>query len=374
MGLVNDLEDEKYMDMALKLAALAMGRTSPNPMVGAVIVRDGVVVSKGYHVRAGAPHAEVVALREAGEMARGATLYVNLEPCCHYGRTGPCTEAILAAGVKKVVVAMVDPNPLVAGKGIARLRAAGVEVRVGVLEERARKLNEVFIKYITSKKPFLVLKVAMSLDGKIATSTGDSKWITGTESRTYVHRLRDRYDAVMVGVGTVLADDPMLTVRLPDGSGRDPIRIVVDSLARTPPTSKLLLQGSSAPTIIAVTEHAPPERLAALERAGAEVLVVPGPERRVNLEKLMEELGRREVTGILVEGGAELNGSLVAAGLVDKVIWFVAPRIIGGRDAPGPVGGAGFKRLADALSLEDVEVRRYGDDVCIEGYVVRRGE
>jgi len=366
--------DEKYMQMALELARRAAGRTSPNPMVGAVLVRDGRVVGRGYHARAGTPHAEIHALREAGELAEGATLYVTLEPCCHYGRTGPCTEAIIEAGVARVVAAMTDPNPRVAGRGLERLRRAGVEVAVGVLEAEARRLNEVFIKYMTTGLPFVVLKAAMSLDGKIATRTGRSRWITGGEARARGHALRDRYDAILVGVNTVLADDPALTARLPDGAGRDPVRIILDSRARTPPGAKVIVQQSAAPTLVAVTPDAPADRVAALERAGASVLVVPGESPRVDLKALLIELARREITSVLVEGGGEVHASFLAGGLVDKVVWFIAPLIIGGREAPGPVGGEGPADLQEAVRLHEVTVTRCGGDYCLEGYVRREGE
>jgi len=361
--------DEKYMRMALTLAARGRGRTSPNPMVGAVLVRNGQVVGQGYHERAGLPHAEVMAIKDAGPAARGSTLYVNLEPCCHTGRTGPCTEAIIEAGIGRVVAAMRDPNPLVAGRGLARLRAAGVEVTEGVLAGEAARLNEVFIKYITQRLPFVVIKAAMSLDGKIATRLGASQWITGPAARERVHRLRDWYDAVMVGIGTILRDDPSLTTRLPEG-GRDPVRVILDSTARTPPDARVLAQTSPAPTIIATTEQAPAARIEALRERGAEVLVC-GPGPRVDVRLLLEELARREITSVLVEGGAGVNAALLEAGLVDKVVWFIAPVIIGGREAPGPVGGQGAAVLAEALRLENGCWEQVGPDLCFEGYIAR---
>lgn len=364
--------DEHYMRLALELAKKGEGFTSPNPLVGAVLVKDGEIVGTGYHARAGLPHAEIMALREAGEKAQGATLYVNLEPCCHHGRTGPCTEAIIAAKIRKVVVAMADPNPLVAGKGIARLRQAGVEVAAGVLEAEAGRLNEVFSKYITIGLPFVVLKAAMSLDGKIATRMGESRWITSEQARIFGHRLRHRYDAILAGVGTVLADNPSLTARLPEGGGRDPVRVVLDSSARTPPGAKIINQASAAPTLIAVTPKAPAERVAALKEAGAEVLVLPPDEKgRVNLPLLIKELGSREITSVLVEGGAEVHASALNAGIVDKVAWFIAPRIIGGKEAPGPVGGQGAGRPDEAIPLQNVSVQRIGEDIYVEGYIRR---
>ncbi|HOV78522.1 MAG TPA: bifunctional diaminohydroxyphosphoribosylaminopyrimidine deaminase/5-amino-6-(5-phosphoribosylamino)uracil reductase RibD [Bacillota bacterium] len=360
--------DRKYMSLALELAARGQGRTSPNPAVGAVVVKEGKIIGQGYHLRAGTPHAEINAMKEAGEGARGATLYVTLEPCCHYGRTGPCTEAVIEAGIARAVVAMVDPNPAVSGKGIDKLRRAGIEVTLGVMEAEARELNEVFVKYITTGLPFVVAKAAVSLDGKIATSAGESKWITGPEARAYAHRLRDRYDAVMVGIGTVLADDPLLTARLPAGDGRDPVRVILDSAARTPLHSKVLNRQSPARTIIAVTAAAPREKTEALAATGAEVLEVnEGP--RVDLAELMRLLSKKEITSVLVEGGSAVHGSAFAAGIVDKVVWFIAPRIIGGTTAPGPVGGRGVEDLTDAVKVERLKVHRLGEDLCIEGYV-----
>ncbi|MEW6425681.1 MAG: bifunctional diaminohydroxyphosphoribosylaminopyrimidine deaminase/5-amino-6-(5-phosphoribosylamino)uracil reductase RibD [Bacillota bacterium] len=362
--------DEHYMRLALELAKKAEGYTSPNPMVGAVIVNDGKIVGRGYHSRAGSAHAEIVALNEAGEKARGATLYVSLEPCCHYGRTGPCVEAIIAAKIKKVVVAMVDPNPLVAGKGLALLKRAGIAVAAGVLEEEARRLNEVFVKYITTGLPFVVLKAAVSLDGKIATRLGESQWITSDEARLSGHRLRHRYDAILVGVNTVIIDNPSLTTRLPEEGGKDPVRVIVDSWARTPLDAKVMARSSAAPVLVAVTEKAPEERITALKEAGAEVLVVPAEKGRVNLQVLMKELAKREITSVLIEGGAEVHASALSAGIVDKVVWFIAPKIIGGREAPGPVGGRGAGRLAEAILLRDLRLQRCGEDIRVEGYIV----
>ncbi|BAF59942.1 pyrimidine reductase and Pyrimidine deaminase [Pelotomaculum thermopropionicum SI] len=362
------MDDRYYMNMALELAARARGRTSPNPMVGAVLVKNGVVVGQGYHMKAGTPHAEIIALKEAGNEARGATLYVNLEPCCHYGRTGPCADAVIEAGVARVVAAMADPNPLVAGGGLKKIKEAGLEVTLGVMEDEARELNEAFIKYVTTRRPFVLAKAALSLDGKIAARTGRSKWITGPAARAYVHQLRDWYDAILVGIGTILADDPSLTARLPGGGGRDPVRVILDSLARTPLNARVIKQKSKAPTVIAVTAGAPPGRVKALQEAGAQVVVVnSGP--RVDLPELMRILAEKEITSVLIEGGAEVHGSAFAAGIVDKVAWFIAPKIIGGRDAPGPVGGEGVDDPGGALELERIKVSRLDQDICIEGYV-----
>lgn len=366
-------EDEEYMRMALALAARAKGRTSPNPMVGAVLVSEGRVVGRGYHRYAGGPHAEVYALREAGERARGATLYVNLEPCSHFGRTPPCADALIAAGVKSVVAAMEDPNPEVSGKGIARLMAAGIEVRTGLLRDRAERLNEVFIKYITRRLPFVALKCAMSLDGKIATWKGASRWITGEKARDFVHHLRDTYDAVMVGIGTVLQDDPQLTTRLKRGKGRNPLRIVVDSKLRIPLTSRVLTDTAVAPTLVVTTPDASPEKAEEIRARGAKIMRVEGGPSGVNLAALLRELGKIGVTSILIEGGGELNASAFLSGIVDKVYAFIAPKIIGGRGAITPVEGDGVEEVGDAIPLHFSTFRRLGGDLLIEAYVSNTG-
>lgn len=358
-------EDVRYMRRALALARRAAGRTRPNPMVGAVVVREGRVVGEGYHRQAGTPHAEVHALQAAGPLARGATLYVSLEPCAHHGRTPPCTDAILAAGIRRVVAATVDPNPLVAGRGLERLRRAGLEVATGVLEEEARELNAAFFKYITAGRPLVTFKYAMTLDGKVASRTGAARWISSPAARRLVHRWRAAADAVVVGVGTVLADDPELTVRLV--RGRDPVRVVVDSRLRTPASARVVAAAarSPAPTWIATTELAPPERRAALAAAGAEVLVLPARGGRVDLHGLLAELARREITGVLLEGGPTLAAAFLEEGLVDRVAAFVCPLLLGGVTAPGPVGGAGRADPAEALPLQDVRWRRVGDDLLV---------
>ncbi|MDY2685514.1 MAG: bifunctional diaminohydroxyphosphoribosylaminopyrimidine deaminase/5-amino-6-(5-phosphoribosylamino)uracil reductase RibD [Selenomonadaceae bacterium] len=361
------MQDEEYMREALELARNAEGRTSPNPLVGAVIVRGGRIIAAGWHRKAGTPHAEIHALRMAGDLARGATLYVTLEPCSHYGRTGPCAKAVAEAGIKRVVIGMKDPNPLVAGRGIQILEDAGIEVRCGVLEQEAVRLNEVFLHWIPEKMPFVILKTAMSLDGKIATCAGESQWISGEASRQYVHVLRDRYDGILVGIGTVLADDPSLTARLPDHTGKNPVRIVVDSQARTPHGAKVLTDGQ-ARTIVVVTERAPKDRVDSLRAAGAEVLVAGGGER-VDLRLMMQKLGAMEITSILVEGGGTINDALLRAGLVDKVLAFVAPKLIGGREAKTPVEGRGFAHLQDAVQLEHFSAQPLGTDILLSGYV-----
>lgn len=357
------MTDEKFMAEALRIAKNAEGRTSPNPMVGAVIVKDGRIIAEGWHRKAGTPHAEIHALNMAGELAKDSTMYVTLEPCSHFGRTPPCANRIVDAGIKKVVVAMKDPNPLVAGRGIEILKAAGIEVEVGVLEDDARRLNEVFLKYITKKIPFVTAKFACSLDGKISTVAGESQWISCEESRNFVHHLRDISDGIMVGVGTVLADNPSLTTRI--DNGKNPVRIVVDSTARTPLDSKILTDGN-AKTIIAVTENAPTKKISALQNLGAEIIVAGTSQ--VDLKILMAELASREITSVLLEGGGTLNFSMFRASLVDKVFAFIAPKIIGGKNALSPVAGGGVEKLCDAVELENLHAEKIGSDILICGY------
>lgn len=367
-------QDATFMARALELARRGLGRTSPNPAVGAVIVRDGRVVGEGYHQKAGTPHAEIHALRAAGEKARGATLYVTLEPCCHYGRTPPCTGAIIAAGVNRVVAAMADPNPRVAGGGFRALRQAGIEVETGLLADEARRLNEAFIKYITTGRPWVTLKMALTLDGKIATRTGAARWITGPAARQKAHELRDTHDAVLVGIGTVLADDPELTTRLPDGRGRDAIRVILDSHLRLPLNARVVNLRSEAPTLVVTTAAAPAAARESLAARGAEVLVLPEEDGRVAWQPLLAELARRQVTSILVEGGAGVNATALAAGVVDKVVAFIAPKIFGGKEAPSPVGGRGVADPEAAWRLEKLEVERCGEDIMLSGYLFGRGE
>lgn len=360
--------DERYMARALELARLGEGRTRPNPAVGAVVVRDGDVVGEGHHSLAGEPHAEIFALRQAGEKARGAELFVTLEPCSHHGRTGPCAEAVLAAGIRRICIGTSDPNPQVSGRGIARLQACGAEVRLGVLEAECRRLIAPFAKHVTTGLPFVVLKSAMTLDGRTATVTGDSRWISGAESRAWVHHVRDRLDAVMVGIGTLLRDDPLLTTRLPEG-GRDAARIVVDSRLRIPETAAILTVESAAPTIIATTPAAPPEKLARLEARGAQIVMTTAGEGGVDLRDLLRRLGASGIQSILLEGGNILNAAALRAGLIDRVMIFIAPLLLGSGEAPGVFAGRGPERLADALKLSDIQVRRFGDDTLIEGEV-----
>jgi len=357
------------MKRALALAAKARGQTNPNPLVGAVIVKNGKIVGEGYHVQAGAPHAEIVALERAREQAQGATLYINLEPCCHYGRTPPCTRAIIESGIKKVIISMLDPNPLVAGKGREELLGAGIQLEVGLLAEEAQRLNEVFIKYITTRRPFVILKAGISLDGKIATSTGQSRWITGSKARYLSHQLRREADAILVGKRTILVDDPLLTVRLPQPSAKNPIKVVVDSTLEIPTSAKILSPESPAPTIIATTARATKEKMAQLEAKGARIITLSEREGRVDLGELMDILAQEGISSLILEGGAELNAAALQAGIVDKVVFFMAPIIIGGSTAPNVVGGKGFPELKRALRLTDLRLKKVGRDYMLEGYL-----
>lgn len=363
-------EDRKWMARALELAALGRGLTSPNPMVGAVVVRDGRLLGEGHHVRAGAPHAEVVALTQAGPAARGATLYVSLEPCNHRGRTPPCAAAIVGAGLARVVAAVGDPNPR-AGGGADALRAAGVAVEMGCLAEEASALNRVFLTAMRERRPHVTLKCAMTLDGKTAAFDRSSRWITGEEARGEAHRLRSEADAIAVGIGTALADDPALTVRLGRLWPREPWRVVVDSHARLPVTAQVIRAGAPARALVAVTGQAPPDRVAALEARGATVLACKGEGGRVDLADLCSRLLGLDVLGLLVEGGGEIAAAFLEAHLVDRVAFFVAPLLIGGRSAPTPVEGAG-RTVGAAVRLRSVRVRAVGEDWLIEGEVASR--
>ena len=363
-------DDERFMQRALDLAARARGLTSPNPMVGALVVRDGAPIAEGFHRAAGEPHAEVEALNAAGAQARGATLYVTLEPCVHQGRTPPCAPVVIASGVRRVVVATGDPNPAVGGRGVAALREAGIDVVSGVLEAAASALNRVFLTAMRMGRPHVTLKAAATLDGKTADIHGASQWITGGAARVEAHRLRSEADAIVVGVGTVLADDPALTVRLDGPWPREPLRVVMDSKARTPTAARLIHAATPGRAVIAIGAEAPDERVRALEATGAQVLRCPGPDGRVSPSALLSALATREVRGVLVEGGAEVAASFVDAGLVDRVAMFFAPRLLGGAKAPSILAGGG-RPLHAALALGPLAVRQVGDDVLVEADVRR---
>lgn len=364
-----DRIDDKFMNRALALAKNGIGRTNPNPMVGAVVVKDGRILGEGWHERYGHAHAEVNAINRAGSAA-GATVYVNLEPCCHHGKTPPCTELLIRERVKRVVIGTLDPNPLVAGRGVQKLRDAGIEAVVGVMEQECRQLNEVFFHYIRAQRPFVVLKAAMSLDGKIAAPNGESKWITEEAARRDVQHLRNRYSAIMAGVETVIRDDPELTCRLE--GGRNPRRIILDSSLRIPPGSKVLTDQLSNRTIIACTERASPGKADILKAQGAQLLFCGSRYGKIDLIDLMEKLGRLSVDSILLEGGAAVNDSAFSQDLVDKIILYIAPKIIGGETAKTFVGGNGIVSLEQAHRIRIESMERIGEDMKITGYRERK--
>jgi diaminohydroxyphosphoribosylaminopyrimidine deaminase/5-amino-6-(5-phosphoribosylamino)uracil reductase len=357
---------EGYMRVALQLALRAKGMTSPNPLVGAVVVKNGKIVGRGFHARAGLAHAEVAALDNAGESARGAALYVTLEPCAHFGRTPPCVERIIKSGVRKVVIGMLDPNPLNNGKGAQVLRQHKIKVEVGLLEKELRKVNAAFIKYITSKMPLLTVKIAQSLDGKIATQRGDSKWITSDKARAFAHKMRKDFDAVMVGVNTVLRDNPRLDAWF---SRKQPVKVIADSHLSTPQSANIF--SGSAKVVIATLPAKPgqeTENRQILSRK-AQIIEVREKAGQINLRHLLKKLAQMEITSILVEGGGTLVGALFDEGLVDKVMFFISPKIIGGREAVGSVMGKGVSRLEQAVKLRDISLRRIGEDFLIEGSI-----
>jgi len=352
------------MRLALELAHQGDGYTNPNPIVGAVVVKDQKIVGQGYHHKFGGPHAEMFALEEAAEQARGATIYVTLEPCSHYGKTPPCADRIIAVGIRRAVVACRDPNPLVNGHGIAKLRGAGIEVTEGVLEEEARYANEIFFTFIETGLPFVQLKLAQSLDGKIATRSGDSKWISGEDSRIEVHRLRRRFAAILVGVNTVIHDDPLLTVRHVEGP--NPVRLVLDGHGRVPLERRMF--SDSGRTIVA-TAVMPKGKETSLRERGVEVWRLPSGNGKVDLQALLSRIAKEGLDSLLIEGGGETAAAFLEASLVDKVSFFIAPLIIGGRAAIPAVSGEGVAQVADALRLRDVDITRCGDDIMITGYL-----
>ncbi|MBI5018350.1 MAG: bifunctional diaminohydroxyphosphoribosylaminopyrimidine deaminase/5-amino-6-(5-phosphoribosylamino)uracil reductase RibD [Deltaproteobacteria bacterium] len=364
--------DRFYLGLALELARRAEGRTSPNPLVGAVVVRDGRIRGRGFHARAGEPHAEVVALAEAGDDARGADLYVTLEPCSHQGRTPPCVDRVVSSGVRRVIAAMEDPNPAVSGRGFTRLQEAGVEVLVGVREDEARRLNEAFRLSIRRGRAFVHLKLAATLDGRIATRSGDSRWVSSEESRARVHRLRNACQAILVGIGTVEADDPLLTVRLPDEPERRPLRVVLDPGLRVSADRALLSPGEAPHTLIACRSSAPPAAQERLRGRGVGVLSVPErPEGQLDLAALLKALYDRGIMEALVEGGGATARTFLDQGVVDRVHWFVSPRLLGGTDAVPALAGASPERMDEAWTLEGVEVERVGPDLYVTGVPVK---
>lgn len=364
------MQKEDYMRRALELAEMGMGYTSPNPMVGCVVVKDGRIISEGYHERYGEFHAERNALTRCKEDCTGADLYVTLEPCCHYGKTPPCTEIIIEKKIGRVFIGSMDSNPLVAGKGVQILREHGIEVETGILEKECLKLNEVFYHFIQTRKPFVVMKYAMTLDGKIACESGDSKWVTGEASRMEVQRMRKRYKGIMVGIGTVIADDPMLNCRIEDGV--DPVRIICDSKLQIPMDCQIVRTAKEIQTIVACSsktfnDREKRKKIEELEEAGIEVISTQNTQQ-IDLEELMEILGTKKIDSILLEGGGTLNSSALKAGIVNKVYAFIAGKLVGGRDAKSPVEGEGIKKMSDAVELENIEILQIEKDICICGY------
>lgn len=361
-----------FMTLALRLAAKGRGKTSPNPMVGSLVVKNGHIVGRGYHQGPGQPHAEILALKQAGLRAKGATLYVTLEPCCHLlKRTPPCVPTVIQSGVREVVVAMTDPNPRVKGRGVAALRKAGITVTTGIAREAAAELNRAYLCWVTTGRPYVILKAGMTLDGKVATAQGESRWITGPLARRDVHRLRSQVDAVLVGVGTVLKDNPSLTARLSNRpltlASQQPLRVVLDSQLRTPPKARVCAKQDVAETLIATTGRASGSRRRLLELAGVEVVSLPTKNGHVSFPALLTLLGKRGITSVLIEGGSTVNATALRAKLVNHVLLYLAPTLMGGQDAKAMIGGRSPKRLAQALALHHVTVRRIGEDVVVEG-------
>ncbi|MCK5914026.1 MAG: bifunctional diaminohydroxyphosphoribosylaminopyrimidine deaminase/5-amino-6-(5-phosphoribosylamino)uracil reductase RibD [Desulfuromusa sp.] len=360
------LKHQQYMQLALNLAKRGEGRTAPNPPVGAVIVKDNRIVGEGFHPQAGEPHAEIFALQQAGDKAQGAEIYVTLEPCSHHGKTPPCADALIAAGIQAVYIGAIDPNPRVAGQGVRKLQEAGIEVQTGILEPECCRLIAAFKKHILTGLPFTIYKAAMTLDGNTATTTGDSRWVSGEESRQQVHRLRDRVDAIMVGIGTVLNDEPLLNTRLLDGKGHDPLRVVVDSQLRINPDCRILKQESTAKTLIA-TVSSDQEKILALQDGRTEVVILPADSGHVSLPALWRELGQRNVQKLLLEGGSTLAAAALNHGLIDQFMLFVAPKLLGGSSGFGIFSGSGCTKMADAFQLEDVCYQQVGEDLLITG-------
>lgn len=362
-------QDNFYMDLALNNAQTMKGQTAPNPLVGSVIVNDNRIVGIGAHLKAGEPHAEIHALRMAGEAAKGGTIYVTLEPCSHFGRTGPCAAAIIEAGLEKVVIATLDPNPVVSGNGVKMLQNAGIEVLVGVREEESTQMNEVFNKFIVEQRPFVTLKAASTLDGKIATHSLDSKWITSEEARHDVHLLRSENQAILVGVDTVIADDPELTARIPNG--RNPIRLVLDSSLRIPLDAKVVADGK-AETWVFTSQNADPKKKAALERLGVSVFETNGA-TQTDVADVVRILGEKSVSSLFIEGGGTVNAAFLENGLVDKAVIYFAPKLVGGKNAPTFLEGSGFDLMKDAVDLEHGEFTKIGKDFKFTGYPVKKG-
>ncbi len=355
------ISHKKYMELAIKLAERGKGLTSPNPMVGCIIVKRGRIVGKGYHKKAGTEHAEVLAIQDAGKKSMNSTLYVNLEPCSHWGRTPPCSEKVVEAGVREVIIGMKDPNPVV--DGYMELKFRGLKTKIGILDKEAKKLNEVYIKYMRTKKPFVIIKVAMSADGRIATKSGDSKYITSREARAYVHQLRTEVDAVMIGLNTVIRDNPLLTPRL--YKGKDPLKIVVDSNLKMPKNCNLMKDPSRL--IIATTNKAKRKNVEKLQQKGVTVIITKSKHGMVDLEDLMKQLGKNEITSVMIEGGSELNSTAIKAGVVDKILMFTAPKLIG--NGVAAIGNIGVNKIDKAIKLKNPVCKQIGKDILVEAYL-----
>ncbi len=363
------MNDGYFMKTALALAERGKGFTSPNPMVGAVVVKNKKIIGRGWHQAVGEAHAEVNAINDAGITARGADMYVTLEPCNHTGRTGPCTKKILEAGISRIVVAMEDPNPDVKGGGINFLKNQGVEVDLGICGEEAAKLNESFVKYIKTKKPFVILKCASTLDGRIATRTGDSKWISGEKSRLFVHELRHAADAIMVGIGTVKTDDPSLTTRLEHVEGRDPVRIILDTELSIDPDAKVLSLESEAETIVVTGGLAQKKKKKLIEKKGSKVIEISCQDGRIDLNALIDFLGESGITSLLIEGGSRVIASSLTQEIIDKVFFFYGPKILGGDDGVPICRGRGPELMSQSMPVKEISIRRFDDDIMIEGYL-----
>lgn len=371
--MTDELKDREYMELALELALKGCGKVDPNPLVGAVIVKDGEIIGKGYHTEYGKLHAEREALARCSSSPEGAVMYVTLEPCCHHGKQPPCTDAVIDAGISRVVIGSADPNPLVAGKGVELLKANGIEVIEGFMKEECDAINPAFFRFIKTGIPYVVMKYAMTMDGKIATRTGASKWITSESARKRVHEDRNRYMAIMAGIGTVLKDDPLLTCRI--SGGRDPVRVICDTHLRIPVDSQIVKTAKKYRTLIATAETGGSEtgadKCSILTAKGCEILYIPVKNGHLDLEQLMKKLGEQKISSVLLEGGGTLNWSALEAGIVDRMQVYIAPKIFGGKDAPSPVGGAGVGVPAESFLTEKPKVTFIGDDILIESEVKR---
>lgn len=371
--MADEMKDREYMELALELALKGRGKVDPNPLVGAVIVKDGKIIGRGYHTEYGKLHAEREALADCSGSPEGAVMYVTLEPCCHHGKQPPCTDAVIDAGISRVVIGSADPNPLVAGKGVEILKSHGIEVVEGFMKEECDAINPAFFRFIKTGMPYVVMKYAMTMDGKIATRTGASKWITSEAARKRVHEDRNRYTAIMAGIGTVLKDDPLLTCRIP--GGRDPVRVICDTNLRIPLDSQIVQTAKKYRTLIATAEAGGSEtgedKYSALIAKGCEILYIPVKNGHVDLELLMKKLGEQKISSVLLEGGGTLNWSALEAGIVDRLQVYIAPKLFGGKDAPSPVGGTGVGMPAEAFMAEKPKVTFIGDDILIESEVKR---